>query len=422
MANVSALSEIHVPDALKVARQKFSDMVAGKKNIQVTAISGSVFNNGDVFEAQVQNSLPGLLSSLRLMGKIEQLGTYTNALRLQDGMRSVISQVQIAYNTRSLVNINNDAQIVAIVDHNSNESQEERVYENELQLVSTDLPAVGTSVDFALPLKYWGLREDYLLPTGNGNKLSVRITLENDLKKVFFGTQDAGNAVTGYRLSGLYLTGDFYQLRPEALATVNKGLRSSSGISYPMFSYDVVSQSLPQATTQNLLVSEQYRNVVSNYFVPYPEIGTNTSGIPTANPMVGLKWTAQNDYPEKMTVEFSGDEPRNLNGSVGQSGKAQALLSVLNASKKNLQDNSSGYGWSQAYANAGYGVVATSFLKSHEQDAAIVNSGSDALKSNGQLTSRFTLANAPPANSQIKTVIKFTRVANISETGVEVLE
>lgn len=425
MSNVASLNQIHVPDALKREQQKTNDMIVRKKSVQVTAISGNTFNAGDVIEVQIQSSTPFLVKSLKLMGKIKLSGDYDGNAKLHDGIHSIVKQVEISYNTQQIVNLNKDASFVSYVHKRSKYTQEEQTYRNVQELVGVNVPLTGDApADFVMCLDAFGLDVPYLLPTGSGNKLTVRLTLHDIMALVFNGTEavappapDTRPIVTGFNLSECYLVCDQYTLTASADSIIKSALTSDAGAEYPMLAYDVHEQKLTESTNQNYLVPESYRNIVSNYFLPVPAITANGSLISTDNIFNGLNFGAGN-IPQKVVVEFSGADPVNINGPSGQSGRAQHLQSLVNVSKVDLNDRVSGYGWGQTYAaNADLGVFAGNFLKSDEKHAYIMNSGYNGYLSNAQCTVRFTLGNAPAANGNLLTIMQFTRVLKVSRAG-----
>lgn len=425
--NVAELNQIHVPDALKREQQKTNDMIVRKKSVQVTAISGSEFSNGQVFEAQVQSSAPFLLKSLKLVGKIKLKGDYSTATaKLQEDIHSIVEQVDISYNTQQLVNINKNAALVAYVHKRSNYTQEEKTYRDLQELAGVNMPLEGGApLDFVMGLDVYGLDQGYLLPTGSGSKLSVRLTFASNVGNVFWGAADAAKKVTGFDLSDCYLVCDQYTLTASADSIIKSALTSDPGAEYPMLAYDLHEQNLPVSTTQNLLVPQSYRNVVSNYFLPLAaqEVPAEP-GIPAASRFLNLKFgNGADGVPQKAVIEFSGSDSVSINGAVGQSGRMQALQSLINVSKKELNDRVSGYGWGKAYeTNANIGVFAGSFLKSDEKHAYIMNSGFNGYLSNGQLNCRFTLGANPAANGYFITIMQFTRILKVSSKGTERLQ
>jgi len=419
MSNVASLNQIHVPDALRREQQKTNDMIVRKKSVQITAISGNTFNAGDVIEVQIQSSRPFLAQSLKLMGKIKLAGTYTGvASKLIDGIHSTVEQAEISYNTQQIVNLNKDASLVAFVHKRSNRTQEEETYKGYEELENQSMPiSTGNPVDFVMGLDAFGLDVPYLIPTGNGNKMTVRLTLSTNMGKVFWGAVDGTNTITGFTLSDCYLVCDQYTLTASADSIIKSALTSDAGAEYPMLSYAVHSQKLTESTNQNYLVPESYRNVVSNYFIARPAQNLNASGITTTNPLAAYGYGV-GIVPEKVVVEFSGADPVNINGPNGQSGRRQHLQSLVNVSKRHLMDRVSGYGWGVYYANnANFNVFAANFLKSDEKHAYIMNSGYNGYNSNGQANIAFTVSTAPPANGEFISILQFTRILSVSRAG-----
>ena len=442
MSNISQLNQVHVPSALKRDQQTTNDMIVMKKNIQITAISGSNFKQGDVMESQIQSSNPFLVKNVRVVGDLSFDGTYTGAPKLQMGIHSTVKNFEVSYNTQQLVNLSRNADLVAEVNKRSNYTQEEKSWRDVQELENVEIKKTGVGKNsFVMNLDVYGLDVGYLMPTGTGNKCTIRLTFNDLMNAVFYGPLDTvgdpavARVLTGFTLTNCYLICDQYVLTAAADGIIKNALTTPAGAEYPFLSYDVHNQKMQQAVNQNYLVPQSYRNVVSNWYIPYPDLArvANASGITTSRTLDLLKFdgiVAGANVPEKVVIEFSGGDPVNINSSVGQTGLVQHLQSLINVSKKDLNDRVSGYGWSSLYVDKirnsagalvdnpsrGTGIFAANFLKSDEKYAYIVNSGVNGWLSNGQCDVRFNLPTAAVAGDFI-TIIQFTRILKVSSNG-----
>ena len=432
MSKVSSL-ESHIPPTLMASVQKSNDMVQSRATALITATGGESYSAGSTAEFKVQSGAPLLIKSVGLTGNIKAVGAYnTTGLRLQDGVRSCVSSINVMVANKQLVNLNADAQLVPLVFQNSEYSYEDYYEANQLCLGTNGavVPlAGGTAKQFYLPLREYGLDINKLLQTGNGRALTVKVQFENDMKKVFWGAADGTNLAKGFTITNLKLSVEYYTLYPAAQKALMDGLLHQS-VDYYTYAYNVQNVTLPATTSVDVHFNTAYRDIAAVYFIPKLAVTTNDSGIPTLNPLdANLKWNGAvatataGSIPDRLLCNFPGLNPANINGTDGQSGVIDRNRSLQAVSKHSPSDRQSGYGWGQyVAANTQTGVLAVNFLKTDTKSPEIMGGGANGYAASSQLNLKLNLDAATVAGMQLFAVSQFVRRLRVSANSVDAEE
>jgi len=412
----------HTPSFLK-ASVKENNMILGKQNQELTALSGSsgYGNAKPDMEVEIRSAQALDGSSLQLRGEIQVQGDYTGVLNFNGSAYSLIEQITIDYNGNSYQMLTQDGDYIADLHRKIHSSNSEFSNDDVLSLAGVDIKDTTKSFSFVLDLEKYGSVMNYFLTTSPVASIKVRIHFQKNLARLFNGAEVATKKVSGYVLNNLRLCGDFMTLQSEAQNALIKRLQSPSGMKMITHSYIPSRNALLQGSTNHRIQgSYQYRNLVSVFYLPVPtSITPNASGINSTDIMENVKYTGGN-YPQEMRVRMAGMDYVNQNASSGCSQKMEHLTGVLKACRETPSHKDVGYQICQGYRDDSYQLTGVSFVRGNDNLVAITNSGVNGYASRGILETEFRTATAQNGLTLL-TVGVVTTVVSVENGQVSVL-
>ena len=403
---MSEYSTIHVPSYLNKALKQ-NNMIVKKENLELTSLSGSE-GYGSKGKRDIELSITKAneldANSLQLRGVFAYQGVAAGKCHLQGyGVYSCVSQIRISYAGQNILLIDSRAGLLATFRRTCLDSLSASKLKDYGCLYDKQL-SVGVAYDFVLDLSQYGSELQEFLKTGSLANLDVHITLEPEVKKVFYtkGDDTTDKMVTGYTLSNLHLCADFMTFQPEASKALARRIEGPNGIRIVTQSYVTTTQQLVTGATSHALVSNfRNRNLVSVFYLPVLTAitlaGTNATGIPVADRLGQLQWVEHtNGIPTNFKVDLNGGGFVNENGPRGTSHKWTHFNGLLKALRKNPEDMQLAHALADGYDGDTYQIMGASFVRGNDNLVEIINSGENSIEGGGQVNASFDTVAAQP--------------------------
>jgi len=417
------METVHTPSFLKTS-VKENNMILSKENREMTALSGSAGYGSAKPDLECEIRSADILdgSTLQLRGLISTQGTYSKPLYFNGSAYSLIDQITIEYNGQPILNLTQDADIIAHANRVLHSSNTE--FENDSTFALGEVSVLTGPVSFVLDLSKYGSVLEYFLATSPVASLKVRIHFQKDLARLFHGIADtAGKDVTGYVLDNVRLCADFMTFQADAQNALVKKLQSPSGMKMVTHSFiPQRNQLLAGSTNHRIQGSYQYRNLVSAFYLPVPtsiKAADKQNGISKTDIIAKMVYAGTN-YPTEMRVRMNGMNYVNQNGTSGCSNKMEHLTGVMKASMSTPLDKDIGYQLCKSYKANTYQVTGVSFVRGNDNLKAITNSGVNGFASRGILETEFTTAVAQDGITLL-TIGVVTTVVSVENGQVSVL-
>jgi len=381
------------------------------------------------FEITVQNAQQMALMNSYVEGEVKLTGSLAGKYVRYTGGHTGFTSFNAQLDGKKIADIQNNAD--RVTDFNLYTSKTK----DELDIMESLLGAGANMKDqdtltFRVPLSIFGCDIANLLPTGAINStLRLNFTVSdkplNHLYKgntSLAGTDDItppGSSVLTY--NNIRLVSEFIELQPMVLNKMIELIESNNGLTIPYHAYYLDNRTLGAA--QNVLnqrIAMSYNNIISIAQLPYKKARVAVSNDATPPVFSGgedtnyyrnLKWnesvTGPNDIKQYL-VNFEGSQYYNIASNIGQSGKAEHAQALLDSTKSD--HTLSGHGSQAVKDFDNYQALCCNFVRSNSTlSASIIDSGVNARLFSSILQTSANFKDDIVENTQLTTIIKFTR-------------